>query len=75
MNLNQVKGIVGGIATKAKSSAKHVAKKIQQHTEAAEKLTRSMDAMDASGRALVRRSKKQQQKQLPKHLMKNLWIL
>ena len=36
MNLNQVKGIVGGIATKAKSSAKHVAKKIQQHTEAPE---------------------------------------
>lgn len=66
MNLNQVKGIVGGIATKAKSSAKHVAKKIQQHTEAPEKLKRSMDAMDASGRALVRKSKKTAAKTAPK---------
>lgn len=59
MNLNQVKGIVGEIATKAKSSAKHVvAKKMQKPTEEPEKLKRSMDAMDARGRALVHRSKK-----------------
>ena len=59
MNLNQVKGIVSEIATKAKSSAKHVvAKKMQKPTEEPEKLKRSMDAMDARGRALVIRSKK-----------------
>lgn len=58
MKLNQVKGIVGDVAAKAKTATRGTAKKIQQRIETPEKLTRSMDAMDASRRALVYRSKK-----------------